>query len=331
MKKIVITLLAILALSIQTFAYNRVRLVINSGINDSQLKHRMEEAVSTLMTEINRSQAGNAERLMLPNTHISRDANAELNKLWANEHFRCVEEEIVERGLTTLYGYQVRGIPLIVNTAKENEELGYQEAVINFDKRGVITSFYYTIDPELYSKLRIDQMQDKRYEVSDLSQRMMILDYVEHFRTAYNQKDLRFLNQVFSDDALIITGKVIKVQKSEMFPAGNKVIYSTQTKHQYLENLRRAFQSARYIKVLFDDVTIVQHPIINGVYGVTVHQKWNTNRYSDVGYVFMMWDFRNPEAPQIHVRTWQPEYLDQTSGKKLNPNDVFSLGDFDIK
>lgn len=331
MKKLVVVLLAMLAISLQTLAYNRVRLVINSGINDPIIKSRIEQALSTIMSEINRAQAGNVDKLVFPTNYIAQDAIAELNKLWRNEHFRCVEEEIVERGLTTRYGYQVRGIPLIVNSASDNEELGYQEAVINFDKRGIITSFYYTIDPELYSKLRMDQMKDKRFEVTDLKDRMMILDYVEHFRTAYNQKDLKFLNQVFSDDALIITGKVIKVQKSEMFPLGNKVVYSTQTKHQYLENLRRAFQSAKYIKVLFDDVTIVQHPIINGVYGVTVHQKWNTNRYSDVGYVFMMWDFRNPEAPQIHVRTWQPEFIDQISGKKLNPNDVFSLGDFDIK
>ena len=331
MKKSLIVFLAFLAFSIQALAYNRVKLVINDGISNPVLKMQMEEAVSAVMTAINRAHAGNTEKLSLPRAYIDSDANSELNKLWANEHFRCVEEEIVERGLTTRDGYQVRGIPLIVNAAQGNEELGYQEAVINFDKRGIITSFYYTINPELYSKLRMDQMQDKRFEVTDLADRMMILDYVEHFRTAYNQKDLKFLNQVFSNDALIITGKVIKVQKTEMFPTGNKVIYSTQTKQQYLENLRRAFQSASYIKVLFDDVTIVQHPIINGVYGVTVHQKWNTNRYSDVGYVFMMWDFRNPDKPQIHVRTWQPEFMDKLKSQKLNPNDVFSLGDFDIK
>lgn len=33
---------------------------------------------------------------------------------------------------------------------------------------------------------------------------------------------------------------------------------------------------------------------------------------------------------QIHVRTWQPDYIDKEHGQKLNPNDVFSLGDFDL-
>lgn len=330
MKKNILAIVALLAICLQASAYNQVRLVINGGIQDQQLKQRMERAVSVVITEINRSHESNLSKLNLPENYITKDARLELNKLWENEHFRCVEEEVVERCLTSRAGYQVRGIPLIVNAAQDNEELGYQEAVINFDKDGVITSIYYTINPELYSQLRMNQMADKRYEVTDLRDRMMILDYVEHFRTAYNQKDLRFLRQVFSDDALIITGKVIKVRKSEVHPEGSKVIYTTQTKQQYLDNLGRAFKASSYIKVTFDNVVIVEHPTIKGIYGVTVHQRWNTNRYSDEGYVFMVWDFRNPDEPQIHVRTWQPEFVDKDKGQRLNPNDVFTLGDFDL-
>lgn len=313
-----------------TFAYNQVRLVINDGIADQQLKEKMEHAVSVIMTEINRSQEKNIDKLNFSDVYIMKDAVSEINKLWENEHFRCVEEEIVERGLTTYTGYQVRGIPLIVNAASEDKELGYQEAVINFDKNGVITSFYYTINPELYSKLRMRQSQNKKYEVTDIQERMMILDYVEHFRTSYNQKDLKFLRQVFSDDALIITGKVIKVRKTEVMPSGSRVVYTTQTKQQYLDNLSKAFKSSAYIKVNFDDVVIVEHPTVKGIYGVTVHQQWNSSRYSDEGYVFMMWDFRNPDMPQIHVRTWQPDYIDKAMGEKLKPTDVFTLGDFDL-
>ena len=330
MKKILFALVALTMLAVQASAYNHVRLVINDGASSQQIKKKIENAVSTLLTELNRSQEQNITHPQLSESYISKNARTELGMLWGNEHFRCVEEEIVERLLTTRDGYQVRGIPLIVNAAKAGEELGYQEAVINFDRNGVITSFYYTIAPELYSKLRMNQMADKRHEVSDIKDRMMILDYVEHFRTAYNQKDLKFLRQVFSDDALIITGKVVKIRKSEVFPMGSKVIYTTQTKQEYLDNLSRALKVASYIKVTFDNVMIVEHPTIRGIYGVTVHQKWNTNRYSDEGYVFMVWDFRKPDAPQIHVRTWQPDWIDKEKGQKLSPNDVFTLGDFDL-
>lgn len=329
MKKLLLIVIGVLCVS-SGLAYNQVRLVINDGIYDTALKKQMEQAVSAVMTEINRSHEQNVSHLVFSETYMEAGAQSELNQLWKNDRMRCVEEEIVERILTTYTGFQVRGIPLIVNSAEGGEELGYQEAVINFDKNGVITSFYYTINPELYSKLRMAQSQDRRYEVTDIKDRMMILDYVEHFRTSYNQKDLKFLRQVFSDDALIITGKVVKVRKSEVIPTGNKVIYTTQTKQQYLDNLAKAFKANSYIKVAFDDVAIVEHPTIHGIYGVTVHQKWHTARYSDEGYVFMVWDFRHPDAPQIHVRTWQPEYVDKTHGQRLNPNDVFTLGDFDL-
>ena len=330
MKKLFAIIVVGLVCSLRLSAYNQVRLVINSGTDNAQLKQQIERAVSVVITEINQSQERRVSKLDLPQTYIAKDAQAELNKLWSNEHFRCVEEEIVERLLTTRDGYQVRGIPLIVNSAAQGDELGYQEAVINFDRQGIIVSFYYTIAPELYSKLRMTQMGDKRHEVTDIRDRMMILDYVEHFRTAYNQKDLKFLKQVFSDDALIITGKVVKVRKSEVAPAGNKVIYTTQSKQQYLDNLSRAFKSNSYIKVRFDNVTIVEHPTIKGIYGVTVHQDWRTPRYSDEGYVFMVWDFRNPDAPQIHVRTWQPDFIDKPRDQRLSPSDVFTLGDFDL-
>lgn len=329
MKKLLM-FIAFVVQSSACIAYNQVRLVINDGIDNQQLKQRMEQAVSAVMTEINRSHEQNLTKLTFPDSYINKEAQEGLNQLWKNDHMRCVEEEIVERLITTYQGYQVRSIPLIVNSASGGEQLGYQEAVINFDNDGVITSFYYTINPELYSKLRMDQMRNRRYEVTDIKDRMMILDYVEHFRTSYNQKDLKFLRQVFSDDALIITGRVVKVKKSEVVPSGKKVIYTTQTKQQYLDNLARAFKTNSYIKVSFDDVVIVEHPTIHGIYGVTVHQKWNTARYSDEGYVFMVWDFRNPEVPQIHVRTWQPDYIDKERGQKLNPNDVFTLGDFDL-
>ena len=329
MKKLLALLVVVINCSM-SMAYNQVRLVINDGIDNQQLKQKMEKAASAVLTEMNRSYELSLSKLDFPESYIQNQALVGLNLLWQNDRIRCLEDEIVERLLTTRDGYQIRGIPLIVNAANGSEELGYQEAVINFNRQGVIQSIYYTINPELYSKLRMGQMSDPNHEVSDIKDRMMILDYVEHFRTSYNQKDLKFLKQVFSDDALIITGRVVKVKKSEVVPSGKKIIYTSQTKKQYLDNLDRAFKSNSYIKVSFDNVMIVEHPTIKDIYGVTVHQKWNAFRYSDEGYVFMVWDFRNPDAPQIHVRTWQPDYIDKEHGQKLNPNDVFTLGDFDL-
>ena len=331
MKKKSISILVLLLMYVlQSSAYDQFRLIISEGSSDQVLMNKIEQAVSTLMTEINRCQANNKGTLELSEEYITSETKRQLDMLWKNDHFRTKNLEVVERLLTTRDGYQVRNIPLFVYSAGTGEAQGYQEAVISFDKRGVIQSFYYTVNLELSSKEVITQMLDRSNEIADIKERLMILDYVEHFRTSYNQKDLSFLEQIFSDDALIITGKVITVRKSELIPSGKKITYTVQSKRQYLDNLERAFKSNSYIKVTFDNIAIVKHPTINGIYGVTVHQSWKSARYSDEGYVFMVWDFRNPDTPQIHVRTWQPDYIDKEHGQKLNPNDVFSLGDFDL-
>ena len=325
MKRMMLLTVMAVAACMQASAADAVSFIISDGIDEGAAKKQMEKNVSVLLTEFGTAAA--ADRAVNYSTvGITEEAKQQIDMLWMNVHFACDETEVVERCLTTANGFQVRNIPLAMKPlAGETVKDDYQEAVINFDKTGKIVSFFFTIGMNMYSKV----MQNNG-EITDVRRRMAILDYVEHFRTAYNMKDMPFLQQVFSDDALIITGHVVKVQKSEVAPSGNKVVYKKQTKKQYLTNLAAAFKVTKYIKVNFDDIKVVAHPTRKDVYGVTLHQEWNTNRYSDEGYVFMIWDFSNEDEPKIHVRTWQPDYIDKAKGERLNPNDVFSLSDFNL-
>ena len=304
-------------------AANEVKFYISDGINSATTKKHIEANVSALLSELNAAQ--DADRMVdYKKIGITDEAKQQIDMLWMNVHFACEENEIVERGITTANGLQVRNIPLTLKPmAGEKVDENYQEAVINFDEGGKIVSFFFTIGMNMYSKV----IQNSN-EISDVRRRMAILDYVEHFRTAYNMKDMPFLQQVFSDDALIITGSVVKVQKSDIYPTGNKISYKKQNKQQYLANLANAFKAAKYIRVNFDDIKVVAHPTKDNVYGVTLHQEWNTNRYSDEGTVFMIWDFTNENEPKIHVRTWQADFLDKAKGERIDPKEIFSLSDF---
>ena len=204
---------------------------------------------------------------------------------------------------------------------REFGEDEYQEAVISFDKQGNVESFYLSISMNLYMNVIKSNL-----ELTDLRRRQLILDYVEQFRTAYNQKDINFLNQVFSDDALIITGKVITTKHAEGFTS-QKIQYNKQSKEQYIKNLKGVFARNSYIKVTFDEIQVMRHPVNPNFYGVTLLQGWTSGKYHDDGYLFLLWDFTNESAPQIHVRTWQP---DKIGGKSLPKDEVFSLSDFDI-
>lgn len=313
------TLLAALYCSVA----NAVSVTISDGINNNTLKSKMENATERILNEVNAAQAGN-RALNFYLMGVNQRVQSSMSMLWANTPFICTDEEIVEHCITTGNGYQIRNIPLLMKPTGEREfnEDEYQEAVISFDKQGNVVSFYLCISMNLYMNVIKSNI-----ELTDLRRRQMILDYVEQFRTAYNQKDINFLNQVFSEDALIITGNVITQKHPEGYMT-QKIRYNKQNKQQYINNLRRVFKITKYIKVAFDDIEVMRHPTNPDFYGVTLHQGWTTNSYHDEGYLFLLWDFRNEYAPEIHVRTWQP---DKIGGRELTRDEIFSLSDFDIQ
>ena len=56
-------------------------------------------------------------------------------------------------------------------------------------------------------------------------------------------------------------------------------------------------------------------------------QGWRSDTYSDIGYVFLLIDFKDEMNPMIHVRTWQPEKFDD--GTAVPESKIFSLSDFE--
>lgn len=201
------------------------------------------------------------------------------------------------------------------------EESGYdgekrREIYIDFDKTGKIVDFNFTLGMNMYTEIL-----KKGEELGDLDRRMQIIDWCEHFAKAYCDKNMKFMQTIFSDDAIIITGKMTmqRVRTDMGMKDQAKVKYVQQTKSQYLSNLSKVFASNSYVNVKFEDYTVIRHGAKPNYYGVTLRQKWHTARYSDEGTVFLIWDFTNEEAPRILVRTWQP-----TTEK------AFKMGDFKL-
>lgn len=163
-------------------------------------------------------------------------------------------------------------------------------------------------------------------QVNDSISRTKILSYCERFRTSYTSRDINFLRQVFSDNALIIVGHVVKAADTSALRLNPGVRYDVRTKQEYLDRLSRIFKSGTGIKVDFSDFRILRHPTIEGIYGVSLRQKYSTDSYSDDGYLFLLWDFREEERPLIHVRTWQPSrpILDGV-------DEVIELSDFNLE
>ena len=324
MKKIFLCLSLIIAGLAFGMSASAVNVTITDGIDNPNVKYRIENGIARILNEVNAAQSAGRELNFAAMGNLNIRVQQSMAMLWENTPFICTDEEIIEHCITTGTGYQVRNIPLMMKPTGERyfNEDEYQEAVISFDRQGNVESFYLCISMNLYMNVIKSNI-----ELTDLRRRQMILDYVEQFRTSYNQKDINFLNQVFSDDALIITGRVITQKQPEGFMT-QKIRYNKQNKQQYLNNLLKVFKTTKYIHVSFDDIEVMRHPTNPNFYGVTLHQGWTSNTYHDEGYIFLLWDFRNEDAPEIHVRTWQP---DRIGGKELARDEIFTLSDFDIQ
>lgn len=175
------------------------------------------------------------------------------------------------------------------------------------------------------------QVLSGELEEADAVNRQLILNYVEHLRTSYTTKDIDFLEQLFSENALIIVGSVIKSvpQKDLQYLPKEQVVYNLRSKREYLTRLREVFKLNKKIDVEFEDFKIMRHPTRDNIYGVTLRQHYSSDKYSDNGYLFLLWDFQDKMAPKIHVRTWQPFWQgDQTP---LPLNKVFNIRNFNLE
>ena len=175
------------------------------------------------------------------------------------------------------------------------------------------------------------QVLDGGLQEEDASNRQVILNYMEHFRMAYPTKDIDFLEQLFSEEALIVVGAVIRKAPSNerLYLSSEQVRYSVKSKREYLNHLKTIFRRNQRIDVEFNDFTIKRHPTKKGIYGVSVKQSYKSDTYSDEGYLFLLWDFRDQTAPRIHVRTWQPRMVDEHT--PLPEQEIFNIGSFNLE
>lgn len=155
--------------------------------------------------------------------------------------------------------------------------------------------------------------------------RKIMVHFLETYKTAYALKRLDYINSIFSQDALIITGSIVRsTRQKELSPAKMEhVKYTRQTKEQYMKNLDRCFKSNEFINLHFAD-NIVRRANKPDFYGIQIKQDYYSSTYGDTGYLFLLIDFTKPEAPLIHVRAWQP---DENPNLK-DENGRISMADF---
>jgi len=155
-------------------------------------------------------------------------------------------------------------------------------------------------------------------------ERLTIITFLEHYKTAYALKRLDYIESIFSDKAVIIVGSYLKINPTPENRFQNRILkYNQMTKAQYMKNLEVSFRSKEYINIEFEDNEIRKAVSKTGqgsLYGIQIKQNYYSSNYGDAGYLYLQVEFPVADTPVIYVRTWQPE---------KNPDgSIYGMNDF---
>lgn len=196
-----------------------------------------------------------------------------------------------------------RSLPLNFSF-KNNDRQFIEHITFTFNKDGKIDCLAFGLD----NKAADDILH---HAIWGEYARKILTEFLENYKTAYSLKRIDYLRQVFDDNAVIITGKVMTRPQNDdagrQYLDNHYVKLTRQSKEEYLRNLEICFKSNEFINIRFAENDVVKAGVGGEVYGIQIKQDYYSSNYGDTGYLFLMVDLNDPKQPIIKVRVWQPE------------------------
>ena len=203
-------------------------------------------------------------------------------------------------------GYELRRIR-VLHTYPTIHKQSTEYLVLDFDKQGQLVDLNTCISDQLYQRF----VKQAEYG-NDWGNRQEIIKFLEKYRTAYLTRDIKTVDLMFANEAIIIVGRKIKIKKLpegivKYQPFGNQPDYEYLkfTKNEYMKRLQQIFKKTDDISLDFSTFNIVRKNNQPNIYGVEMRQTYCSTLYADEGYLFLLIDF-NEKDPLIYVRAWQP-------------------------
>lgn len=220
------------------------------------------------------------------------------------QFFKGLDDCVVARGLQMSFSFN-RG----------KRQTFVEDVIFYFDKEGKIDNISFGLGIDVTNEILSRSAKGWGDDAREI-----LLEFLENYKTAYALERLDYIKSIFSDDAQIITGKVLKV-KPGFNPANEKNIsiegqkaieYTHLTKKDYIERLKRVFANNEFININFSNTSIRKITKIadKEKFVIQLAQEYNSSIYSDKGYLLLLVDITNKEEPLIEIRTWQPDEID---------------------
>lgn len=183
-----------------------------------------------------------------------------------------------------------------------NDKHFVEDVVFVFDSTGRVSGLTFALEDKTVQDILSKSKWDDRHK-------MVLIQFLESYKTAFALKNIDYLSSIFSEDALIITGRVVKkvTVENQIALQSQYVEYNRQSKEEYMNNLRRSFASKEYINLKFSNADIGSYRADSGLFGIQLKQDYYSSNYGDTGYLYLYVDLRDSDRPIIHIRTWQPE------------------------
>ncbi len=306
----VVPILMIVILSVGGLhSQNRVSVEI-SELSDDSLRETMELNTQLLIEEMNSAFQQN-RGLDLKGINLTAEAELDIVQMWSYAECCFVEPEIIVRGQKIRAGYQIRRLPAMVRGESQG-----RDAVISFDSKGDIDAFYFSVDNyKLY-----DAIMRCRSNI-DVDKLMIIFNFIEGLKAAYNRQDIDYIFEVLSDDCLTL-------QLDEVGEITNFNAVQSWTIHDaYRRSLINSLIEGEGPTADFEYIYIMQHVLHNDIYGVTLLQKFGSEDSVANGWLFFALSFTDDNDMVIHVKAWQPYMV---NGEIYPRSRVLQLGNFEF-
>lgn len=218
--------------------------------------------------------------------------------------FLHYKDEVLCRSITVQFDFR--------NTVGFSQDLVFRFDTIN----KVVTSLAF----RLSDQAEADIISKTKWPEES---RLILVNFLEDYQTAYALKRHRYLESIYSDDALIIVGRMVRKteipDRMTLKLTQEEAELTKYDKDTYMKNLAMCFNNNEYIRLRFTETDFTKANNTKDVYGVRVRQEYFSSSYGDVGYLFLLVDLRGT-MPLIHVRAWQPDKVDLE--KLMNMSDV---------
>ncbi len=261
----------------------------------------LKQIMNNLLTAIEEKKYNEADSLFTP------DGLDIFNKLLTYGNAR-----IVGKPDYTFYKYGnetvARGGQMAFSFKGNLRKSFVEDVVFTFDEHNKINNISFGLGNEAKQHILYKGLWND-------TARIALMSFLENYKTAYALKRLDYIETIFDDDAVIITGKYVSKpnitspnEEITLSVDGNKIIqYNRMNKDQFLRHLKMCFDGKEFINIRFADNRVRKMASGGELYAIEIAQDYYSSNYGDKGYLFLMVDINNPKQPIIKVRTWQPE------------------------